>query len=234
MCVIRKLRGAVPTTAAENKRIDNPLPLAREGFPFIASGMVLTCLFFGLHLPLLGALFCLLTLFTVYFFRDPARSPRIEEKGVFAPADGKIVQVTLLQNPVEGTEEKVLKVSVFMSLFDVHVDRIPVAGKISTVNYHPGRFLAANMDKASEQNERNTVTLETGDGRKVVFVQVAGLIARRIACWVKQGDEVRTGQRFGLIRFGSRLDIYLPGASRVTAVPGQKVRAGETVIGYLP
>ena len=234
MGAITKVRGTVPTTAAESKRIDNTLPVAREGFPFIASGMVLTCLFFVFHLPLLGVLFCLLTLFTVYFFRDPARSTRIEQKGVFAPADGKIVRVTPLENPAEGADERLLKVSVFMSLFDVHVNRIPVAGKISTVTYHPGRFLAANLDKASEQNERNTVTLLTDEGRKIVFVQVAGLIARRIACWVKQGDEVQTGQRFGLIRFGSRLDIYLPGASRVIAVPGQKVRAGETLIGYLP
>lgn len=224
----------MPTTAAENKRINNTLPVAREGFPFILSGLILTGLFFGLHLPLLGVLFCLLTLFTVYFFRDPARSPAVEDKGVFSPADGKIVQVAALQNDGQSGEEKVLKVSVFMSLLDVHVNRIPVAGKICTVAYHPGRFLAANLDKASEQNERNTVTLETGDGQKVVFVQVAGLIARRIACWIKQGDEVRTGQRFGLIRFGSRLDIHLPGASRVIAVAGQKVRAGETVIGYLP
>lgn len=222
----------MPTTAEANKRINNTLPIAREGFPFILSGIVLTGLFFVLHLPLLGVLFCLLTLFTVYFFRDPARSPRIEEKGVFSPADGKIVQIT--QNSDQGTGEKVLKVSVFMSLLDVHVNRIPVAGKISTVTYHPGKFIAANLNKASEQNERNTVTLETGDGRKVAVVQVAGLIARRIACWVNKGDEVRTGQRFGLIRFGSRLDIYLPGASRIIAVPGQKVRAGETIIGYLP
>lgn len=224
----------MPTTTAEKKRIDNTLPVAREGFPFIASGIALTCLFFLLRWPFPGILFCLLTLFTVYFFRDPARSPQVEEKGVFAPADGKIVQVTPLQCPPVGTEGQGLKVSVFMSLFDVHVNRIPAAGKISSVTYNPGRFLAANWDKASEQNERNTVTLDTDDGRRIVFVQVAGLIARRIACWVKQGDEVRAGQRFGLIRFGSRLDVHLPGDSRVVVVPGQKVRAGETLIGYLP
>lgn len=229
-----RVRGVVPTTTSENKRINNTLPIAREGFPFILSGIVLTILFFGLHLPLFGAVLCALTLFTVYFFRDPPRSPVVEDKSVFAPADGKVVGVTTQKHSAEETDEKVLKVSIFMSLFDVHVNRIPVAGKISTVTYHPGKFLAANLDKASEQNERNTVTLETGDNRKVAFVQVAGLIARRIACWVKQGDEVRTGQRFGLIRFGSRVDLFLPGDSRVVAVPGQKVRAGETIIGYLP
>jgi phosphatidylserine decarboxylase len=201
--------------------------------PFIASGIVLTCLFFGLHLPFPGALFCFLTLFTVFFFRDPSRSPQVDGKAVFAPADGKILEVTRVNNPTKGVDEEALKVSIFMSLFDVHVNRIPAAGKVSAVTYHPGRFLAANLDKASEQNERNTVSLETHDGRKVVFVQVAGLIARRIACWIRQGDEVRAGQRFGLIRFGSRLDLYMPGDSRVVVVPAQKVKAGETVIGYL-
>jgi phosphatidylserine decarboxylase len=200
--------------------------------PFIASGVVLTCLFFGLHLPFPGALFCFLTLFTVFFFRDPSRSPRGDAKAVLAPADGKVLEVARVNNPSKGAEEA-LKVSIFMSLFDVHVNRIPAAGKVSAVTYHPGRFLAANLDKASEQNERNTVFLETHEGRKVVFVQVAGLIARRIACWVREGDEVRAGQRFGLIRFGSRLDLYLPADSRVIVVPAQKVKAGETVIGYL-
>jgi phosphatidylserine decarboxylase len=114
------------------------------------------------------------------------------------------------------------------------VNRIPAAGRVSKVTYHPGKFLAANLDKASEQNERNTVTLETHGGHRIAFVQIAGLIARRIACWINEGDEVEAGQRFGLIRFGSRLDIYLPRDSRITVKPGQKVRAGETTIGYLP
>jgi phosphatidylserine decarboxylase len=156
------------------------------------------------------------------------------EKTVFAPADGKILDVTPIEHPVEEAREKQVKISIFMSLFDVHVNRIPAAGKVSDITYHPGKFLAANLDKASEQNERNTVTLRTDDGRKIVLVQVAGLIARRIACWVRQGDEVRAGQRFGLIRFGSRVDLFLPGNSRVVAVPGEKVKAGETIIGYLP
>jgi phosphatidylserine decarboxylase len=223
----------VPTVSAANKRINNTLPVAREGFPFIAAGSALTCVFFSLRLPIPGALFCVLTLFTVYFFRDPSRSPLVEGKVVVTPADGKILEVTPLQDHADGACTEVLKVSIFMSLFDVHVNRVPAAGRISAVAYHPGRFLAANLDKASEQNERNMITLQTEDGSKVVFVQVAGLIARRIACWVKQGDEVRAGQRFGLIRFGSRLDLYLPGDSKIIATPGQKVRAGETVIGYL-
>jgi len=228
------MQGAAPTTTAENKRINNTLPVAREGFPFILSGIVLTGLFFIFQVPVPGALFCALTLFTVYFFRDPPRSAQVQEKAVLAPADGKVLDVTPIESSAEEAGEQAVKISIFMSLFDVHVNRIPTAGKISEIAYHPGKFLAANLDKASEVNERNTVTLQTGDGRKVVFVQVAGLIARRIACWVGQGDAVRAGQRFGLIRFGSRVDLFLPGDSRVVAAPGDKVKAGQTIIGYLP
>jgi phosphatidylserine decarboxylase len=216
-----------------NKRINNRLPIAREGFPFIMSGAGLTCVFFGLHLPVLGAIFCALTMFVVFFFRDPSRSPRVEEKSVFAPADGKVLEVTRVKNPFPGAGEGALKVSIFMSVFNVHVNRVPTTGKISAVTYHHGKFLAANLDKASEQNERNTILLETDSGKKIVFVQIAGLIARRIACWVKRGDNVRAGQRFGLIRFGSRLELYMPEDSQIIIVPGQKVKAGETVVGYL-
>ena len=220
--------------SAIHKRIHNTLPLAREGFVFIAAGGVLTGVSLGLSLWPLGVLFGLLTLFTVYFFRDPARNPRVDERSVLTPADGRIVEVSPAQYPADPKGERAFKVSVFMSVLDVHVNRIPAAGKISEVTYHPGKFLVASLDKASEQNERNALTLETHDGRRVVIVQVAGVIARRIACWVRQGDEVQAGQRFGLIRFGSRLDVYLPADSRITAAPGQRVRAGETVIGYLP
>ena len=221
------------TPEAKEKRIHNTLPVAREGFAFIASGVVLTWLFFIFSLSLLGVLFGLLTLFTVYFFRDPDRNAQVDEKSVLTPADGRIVEATPAEYPSDPKGERAFKVSVFMSVLDVHVNRIPAAGKISDVTYHPGKFLVASLDKASEQNERNSVTLETHDGRRVVIVQVAGLIARRIACWVKQGDEVQSGQRFGLIRFGSRLDVYLPADSRIMAALGQKVRAGETVIGNL-
>jgi phosphatidylserine decarboxylase len=221
---------------AAYRRIHNAWPVAREGLPFIFSGSAFTVLFFSLHLPVPGALFACLTLFTVYFFRDPSRSAEAGEKSVLTPADGRVLEVkpSAPRDPTNPAGEETLKVSVFMSIFDVHVNRIPVAGKISKVAYRPGKFLAANLDKASEQNERNTVILETHDGHRIAFAQIAGLIARRIACWIKEGDEVEAGQRFGLIRFGSRLDIYLPGESRITVEPGQKVRAGETIIGYLP
>jgi phosphatidylserine decarboxylase len=127
-----------------------------------------------------------------------------------------------------------VKVSVFMSLFNVHVNRIPARGRIKKISYRAGAFLAANLDKASEKNEQNTLFLETQDGKTVVFVQIAGLIARRIACWVREGDEVQAGQRFGLIRFGSRVDLYLPEGSRVVVQPGHHVKAGITTLGYLP
>jgi phosphatidylserine decarboxylase len=126
-----------------------------------------------------------------------------------------------------------MKISVFMSVFNVHVNRIPIMGKISEIVYHSGKFFSAHLDKASEKNEKNLIALQTGDGRKIVFVQIAGLIARRIVCWIKEGDHVKTGQRFGLIRFGSRLDIYLPEDTRVTVQPRDKVKAGETVLGHL-
>jgi phosphatidylserine decarboxylase len=221
---------------AAYRRIHNAWPVAREGLPFIFSGSAFVVLFFSLHLPVLGVLFAFLTLFTIYFFRDPSRSAEADEKSVLTPADGRVLEVKPLppRDPSNSVGEESLKVSVFMSLLDVHVNRIPVAGRISKVTYQPGKFLVANLDKASEQNERNTVTLETHDGYRIAFVQIAGLIARRIACWIKEGDDVEAGQRFGLIRFGSRLDIYLPGGSRITVEPGQKVRAGETIIGYLP
>ena len=222
------------SATAVKKRIHNTLPVAREGFVFIGSGVVLTALFFALSLYFPGMFFGLLTLFVLYFFRDPARNTRDDEKSVLSPADGRIVEATPGPCPLDPKGERAFKVSVFMSVFDVHVNRIPVSGKILEATYHPGKFLVASLDKASEQNERNALTLETHDGRRVVIVQVAGVIARRIACWVRQGDEVQAGQRFGLIRFGSRLDVYLPADSRITAAPGQRVRAGETVIGYLP
>lgn len=219
--------------AAINKRIHNTLPLAREGLPFILSGIVLSGLFYSLSFALLSALFGVFALFAVYFFRDPGRNPQGDEKSVLTPADGRIIQAIPAEYPSDPTSEKAFKVSIFMSVFDVHVNRIPVAGKIGEITYRPGRFLVASLDKASDHNERNAVMLETLGGRRIVIVQVAGLIARRIACWIKQGDEVQAGQRFGLIRFGSRLDVYLPADSRIVAVPGQRVRAGETIIGYL-
>lgn len=215
------------------KRIHNRLKIAREGLPFVGIGVAFCLLFTVLDLDLAAAILGALTLFTIYFFRDPERRNESSEETVLAPADGRIVGVHNLEDGENLLGEPGTKVSIFMSVFNVHVNRIPATGRISGISYFPGRFFSANLDKASAQNENNRVTLETF-GRRIVFVQIAGLIARRIACWIKEGDEVKAGQRFGLIRFGSRLDIYLPSEIRVIAQKGQKVKGGETILGYMP
>jgi len=177
--------------------------------------------------------FSLLTFFVLYFFRDPERAIPPGEKAVLSPADGKIikfepcVEERFLKGPA-------IKISVFMSLFSVHVNRIPLTGRIVDSSYFPGKFFSANLDKASSANEQNALLIETADGVRMLIVQIAGLIARRIVCWVRKGDWVVRGQRFGLIRFGSRLDIYLPQNTRLLAQPGQKAFGGQTILGYLP
>ena len=217
----------------EKTRINNRLPVAREGLPFIALGLFHTILFTLLGLEILAFLAGLLTLFIIYFFRDPARRSQVSDKTVLTPADGTIIKVHHFEDDENPLGEPTIKISVFMSVFNVHVNRIPIMGKISEIVYHSGKFFSAHLDKASEKNEKNLIALQTGDGRKIVFVQIAGLIARRIVCWIKEGDHVKTGQRFGLIRCGSRLDIYLPKDTRVTVQPRDKVKAGETVLGHL-
>jgi phosphatidylserine decarboxylase len=174
-----------------------------------------------------------LTLFTIFFFRDPKRDLIAQENAVLTPADGKIISIEKLENGDSRLKGRTIKISIFMSLLNSHVNRIPTAGKISQLKYHPGKFFSANLDKASLYNENSVMTLETNSKQKLILVQVAGFIARRIVCWVKAGEYVRAGQRFGLIRFGSRLEVYLPPNSVVTVKKGEKVKAGQTVIGYL-
>lgn len=216
-----------------DSRIHNTLPIAKEGLPFILFGFALFLLFLSLNLAILTILVLVATLFTTYFFRDPERRSKAAERAVLVPADGRVLQIQHLDEQDNPLGVPAVKASVFMSLFDVHVNRIPMSGRISEITYRPGKFFAANRDKASAHNESNSITLETHDGQRIVFVQIAGLVARRIACWIKVGDEVQAGQRFGLIRFGSRLDVYLPGKSRILAQRDNKVRAGETILGYL-
>lgn len=215
-------------------KINNRFPVAREGIPFIFVGGLVTLLghFFGLRiLPGMTALF---TLFSIYFFRDPERHRRADEKEVLAPADGKVIKIQTFEDDNNLLGEPAVKVSIFMSLFNVHVNRNPASGKVMAIRYHPGRFFSANLDKSSSENENNAVTVETSDGKRLVTVQIAGLIARRIACWIEERDRVTAGDRFGLIRFGSRLDVYLPLDSQIKVKHGQKVRAGLTTLGYLP
>jgi len=215
------------------KKINNKLPIAWEGIPFIITGIGLTSIFFILNWELVAIPLSILTLFTVYFFRDPERTHADNERAVFTPADGTVLSIKHLPNGDYRLKDKAIKISIFMSIFNAHINRVPIKGKISQLSYHPGKFFSANRDKASVYNEHNIVTLETDNTKMIVFVQIAGLIARRIACWVKQGDYVETGQRFGLIRFGSRLEVYLPLDCEINVKKGEKVKAGKTIIGYL-
>jgi phosphatidylserine decarboxylase len=207
-------------------------PVAKAGYPFIFSAAFATAVFalLGLVAPALLGLFA--TLCICCFFRDPDRVVPNAEGSVVSPADGKVIFVgAVAQNPY--MEGPALKISVFMTVFNVHVNRVPFEGRISGVVYHPGKFFSANMDKASDDNERNAVILETSRGERLCFVQIAGLIARRIICHVKEGDMVRKGQRFGLICFGSRLDIYLPAGTTPIVKIGDKVQAGTSLLGHL-
>jgi len=215
------------------KKINNKLPLAWEGIPFILIGIVLTSILFILNWKLLAIPMAVATLFTIYFFRDPKRTHADDERGIFTPADGTVLSIENLHNGDYRLKDKAIKISIFMSVFNAHINRIPIKGKISQLSYHPGKFFSANRDKASVYNEHNIVTLETDNRKKIIFVQIAGIIARRIACWVKKGDYVETGQRFGLIRFGSRLEVYLPTDCEIKVKKGEKVKAGKTIIGYL-
>ena len=216
----------------DDSRVNNQWPVAKEGLPFIILGCAVTAVFIYLHWSFFSVLTGIITLFTVFFFRDPSRNNEADENAVLAPADGAILEVVDISddNPLK---EPAKKISIFMSVFNVHVNRVPISGTIKNIVYNPGRFFSANLDKASHYNENNRVIMETSGLKKIVVIQIAGLIARRIACWIKEGDHVKAGQRFGLIRFGSRLEVYIPGNSQINVWPGQKVRAGETIIGYL-
>ena len=179
-----------------------------------------------------AALFFITALFVAWFFRNPERNIPEDEKAVISPADGKILNVE------EVTEDTILKgrfkkISIFMSVFDVHVNRIPYSGRVDSIVYRKGKFFSANLDKASSLNEGNSILVKTDDGQEILTVQIAGLIARRIVCWIKEGMKVTKGQRFGLIRFGSRLEVFLPLDSTISVKVGDRVRGGETPIGYL-
>ncbi len=209
--------------------------IAPEGVPFIAGAAALTAVLYYVwprSLPLAVA-GLVITAFVTWFFRNPDRTPPSAPGAVISPADGKIVFSGECP-PGLYTTEPGKKVSVFMSVFDVHVNRAPVSGRVAAVRYNKGTFLAANVDKASLENEQNGVIIETAGRRKVAYVQIAGLIARRIVCDLSEGDAVARGQRVGLIRFGSRVDVYLPADATLSVRKGDRVRAGESVVGVLP
>lgn len=208
------------------------LPIASEGFLVIAASAFVTVYLAALGLGLASLLFLAVTIFLVFFFRDPERMIPEEAGAVVSPADGKIVEVKVVRD-CEFAREELLKISVFMSVFNVHVNRVPIEGAVTNISYNPGKFFSANLDKASEHNERNAVSLDLEDGRKVIVVQVAGLIARRIVCKIRQGDHLKRGERFGMICFGSRLDVYLPSDTKPAVCVGDKVFAGTSILGYL-
>lgn len=207
-----------------------PHPLiAREGWPFIGMAFALA-LFASLFLGsgLIAFLFWLALAFVVQFFRDPPRPIPAGADLVLSPADGRIVKVEKARDPY--ADRDALLISVFMNVFNVHSNRASIDGTVVSVDYKPGLFLNADLDKASTDNERNAMVLHAPNGRVVTLVQVAGLIARRILCYVKEGDRVTRGQRYGFIRFGSRVDVYLPVDSVPKVAPGDKVMATTTIL----
>jgi phosphatidylserine decarboxylase len=171
-------------------------------------------------------------MFITWFFRNPNRTPPEKEALIVSPADGRIIKIEEARSE-EIPGESLRKISIFMTLFDVHVNRMPCSGQVQAIHYRQGKFFSANLDKASEFNERNTIVVETSGHRKIVTIQIAGLVARRIAWWIKEKDPVQKGERFGMIRFGSRLEVFMPLNSAVLVKVGDKVRAGETPIGEL-
>ncbi|WP_112663040.1 phosphatidylserine decarboxylase [Microvirga flavescens] len=209
------------------------VPIHKEGYPFIVIALIATILLGWLWSPL-GWVGTILTLWVCYFFRDPPRVTPVREGLVVSPADGRVSLITTAVPPaeLELPQEPMTRVSVFMNVFDCHVNRSPVAGRITQILYTPGLFLNAELDKASDDNERNSLVIET-NGTKIGVVQIAGLVARRIVSFVKTGDSLGVGERFGLIRFGSRLDIYLPLSAQVLVGLGQTAVAGETVLADL-
>ena len=209
-------------------------PMHPEGWRFVGIFGVVTLILFWLWMPL-GWIGLGLTIWCYYFFRDPVRSVPLADNLILSPADGI---VSLIEPAVPPAElglgpQPLTRVSVFMSVFNCHVNRMPVGGRIDAIAYRPGSFVSASLDKASEDNERNAVLISMADGTKVVVVQIAGLIARRIVCFTKTGAELRAGDRFGLIRFGSRLDVYLPPGVAPMVGLGQTMIAGESIIADL-
>lgn len=209
-------------------------PMHREGYRFVGIFAAVTLVLFLIWQPL-GWIGVGLTVWCYYFFRDPNRVTPVREGLIISPADGVVQMIGAFPPPEElglGTDP-MTRVAVFMNVFNCHVNRAPIAGRIEKIAYRPGKFLNASLDKASVDNERNGITIRMDDGRAIGVVQIAGLVARRIVCEAKEGQAIGTGERFGMIRFGSRLDIYLPeGVSPLVAV-GQSTIAGETVLADL-
>jgi phosphatidylserine decarboxylase len=217
MSILNSIRAQVP-------------PIHPEGYPFIG-GFALVSLIFFLVWPPLGWIGTILTVWCALFFRDPPRVTPLREGIVVAPADGRVSMIVQAVPPPElGLGSQPLpRVSIFMSVFNCHVNRAPVTGRVERIAYRPGKFINAELDKASEHNERNSLVISTPSGQ-IGVIQIAGLVARRIVCFVREGQSMTAGERFGLIRFGSRLDVFLPEGSKPLVAEGQTAVAGETVL----
>jgi len=209
-------------------------PIHPEGYPFVGGFALVSLILFWLWSPL-GWLGTVATLWCAYFFRDPPRVTPVRDGIIVAPADGRVSQVTNAVPPQElGLGPRpLLRISIFMSVFNCHVNRSPIAGRIERMVYRRGKFLSADLDKASEDNERNSFVIATGTGTRLAVIQIAGLVARRIVPFTREGETVAAGQRIGMIRFGSRVDVYLPDGARTLVGEGQTAIAGETLIADL-
>lgn len=205
--------------------------IAREGWPFIVLAAILAGLS-SVYCVYLAIPMWIILLFILQFFRDPPRVTTGGDSAVSAPADGRVIVIDEAHDPY--TNQTSLKISIFMNVFNVHSNRIPVSGTVDAKQYYPGRFFNAALDKASDNNERNALLLTSKEGHRVTCVQIAGLIARRILCYVDEGSNVIKGERFGFIRFGSRVDLYLPKTTKVLVSLGDKVVGGETLVAELP
>ena len=214
-----------------NSRYPHPL-IAREGWLYLGLACALALAVTVMAGGVWAIPFWVVALFVLQFFRDPARPIPSGDQWVLAPADGRVVAVVPCQDPYR--QQPAVKVSIFMNVFNVHSNRSPVAARVREVSYHPGQFLNADLDKASEANERNALLLDLADGRQITCVQVAGLIARRILCYVRAGDQVLAGQRYGFIRFGSRVDLYLPPEVHLRVAIGDTVKATTTILAQWP
>ncbi len=206
-------------------------PIAVEGLPFVAIAAVISAVFLLVGWQFIAAFFIVVTLFIIFFFRNPNRVTPENENAVVSPADGVVIY--LGEAHESHLNQEMLKISIFMSVFNVHINRVPVSAKVVDKFYRPGKFLDVRHERATFENEQNGLVLETAGGTKLVVVQVAGLIARRIVCYPGIGTLLQRGQRYGLIRFGSRLDVYLPKGTEIRLAMGAKTVAGETILGIL-
>jgi len=207
-------------------------PIIPDGFFFIVPLAVLSIALICFKIVYVGIFFLVVTLFVMWFFRNPNRVTPEDEKAIISPADGKVIKIEEVEEK-EMLNEKVRKVSIFMSILNVHVNRAPCSGTIEKISYSKGKFFPANLDKASELNERNSILIKMADGGQIRTTQIAGIVARRIVCWTKKGMQIQKGERFGLIKFGSRLEVFMPLNTTISVKTGDRVRAGETRIGYL-